>query len=100
MNSELKEISPTERKITVTIEPESLKETYNSVSRKYADRANIPGFRKGYAPLDIVRMEEILLDSMFILPTEKKVKELVITKEMVERKVPVFEVVSRTEEAA
>jgi len=56
MNSELKEISPTERKITVTIEPESLKETYNSVSRKYADRVNIPGFRKGYAPLDIVRM--------------------------------------------
>jgi ATP-dependent Clp protease ATP-binding subunit ClpX len=45
-------------------------------------------------------MEEILLDSMFILPTEKKVKELVITKEMVERKVPVFEVVGRTEEAA
>jgi ATP-dependent Clp protease ATP-binding subunit ClpX len=45
-------------------------------------------------------MEEILLDSMFILPTEKKVKELVITKEMAERKVPVFEVVGRTEEAA
>src|SRR5690242_11725642 len=56
MNSELRETSPTERSITVTIEPESLKETYNSVSRKYADRANIPGFRKGYAPLDVVRM--------------------------------------------
>jgi ATP-dependent Clp protease ATP-binding subunit ClpX len=44
-------------------------------------------------------LEEILLDSMYILPSEKKVKELVITKEMVERKVPVFEVV-RSEEAA
>jgi ATP-dependent Clp protease ATP-binding subunit ClpX len=44
-------------------------------------------------------LEEILLESMYILPSEKKVKELVITKEMVERKVPVFEVV-RSEEAA
>ena len=44
-------------------------------------------------------LEEILLESMYVLPSEKKVKDLVITKEMVERKVPVFEVV-RTEEAA
>jgi ATP-dependent Clp protease ATP-binding subunit ClpX len=45
-------------------------------------------------------MEEILLDSMYILPSEKKVKELVITKEMIERKAPVFELLTRTEEAA
>ena len=44
-------------------------------------------------------LEEILLESMYFLPSEKKVKELVITKEMVERKVPVFEIV-RSEEAA
>jgi ATP-dependent Clp protease ATP-binding subunit ClpX len=44
-------------------------------------------------------LEEILLDSMYLLPSEKKVKEIVVTKEMVERKVPVFEVV-RSEEAA
>ena len=44
-------------------------------------------------------LEEILLESMYVLPSEKKVKELVITKEMIERKVPVFEVV-RSEEAA
>ena len=44
-------------------------------------------------------LEEILLESMYVLPSEKKVKELVITKEMVERKAPVFEVV-RSEEAA
>ena len=44
-------------------------------------------------------LEEILLESMFVLPSEKKVKELVITREMVERQVPVFEVV-RSEEAA
>ena len=44
-------------------------------------------------------LEDILLESMFVLPSEKKVRELVITKEMVERQVPVFEVV-RSEEAA
>jgi ATP-dependent Clp protease ATP-binding subunit ClpX len=46
-------------------------------------------------------MEEILLDSMYILPTEKRVKELLITKDMVERKAPVFDIVGpRIEEAA
>jgi ATP-dependent Clp protease ATP-binding subunit ClpX len=46
-------------------------------------------------------LEEILLDSMYILPTEKKVKELVITREMIERKAPVLEVIKpRIEEAA
>jgi len=48
-------------------------------------------------------LEEILLESMYILPSEKKVKEIVLTREMIEKKVPVFEVVSpeeRAEEAA
>jgi ATP-dependent Clp protease ATP-binding subunit ClpX len=45
-------------------------------------------------------MEEILLESMYHLPTEKKVKEIVVTKDMVERKTPVFDVVARLDEAA
>ncbi|MBX3283659.1 MAG: ATP-dependent Clp protease ATP-binding subunit ClpX [Acidobacteria bacterium] len=46
-------------------------------------------------------LEEILLDPMYILPTQSNVNEIVITKEMIERKVPVFEIVdSRQEEAA
>ncbi len=45
-------------------------------------------------------MEEVLLDSMYILPSEKAVKDVVITAEMIEKKVPVFDVVSRREEAA
>ena len=45
-------------------------------------------------------MEEILLDSMYLLPSEKKVKDLVVTREMVERKVPIFEIINRNEEAA
>ena len=46
-------------------------------------------------------MEEILLESMYVLPSEKKVKDLLITREMVERKQPVFDVIApRIEEAA
>ena len=46
-------------------------------------------------------LEEILLESMYVLPSEKKAKDFVITKEMIEKKVPVFEVVGpRIEEAA
>ncbi len=45
-------------------------------------------------------LEEILLESMYHLPSEKKVKEIVVTRDMIERKAPVFEIVSRTEEAA
>ncbi len=45
-------------------------------------------------------LEEILLESMYVLPSQKKVKELLITKEMVERKTPVLEVVADLDEAA
>ena len=45
-------------------------------------------------------LEEILLESMYVLPSEKRVKDIVVTKEMIEQKVPVFEVLTRTEEAA
>ncbi len=45
-------------------------------------------------------MEEILLESMYHLPSETKVTEIVVTEEMIEHKVPVFAVMTRTEEAA
>lgn len=56
MKSELKEVSPTQREIHIQIDAESLRESYGKVSKKYASRANVPGFRKGYAPLDVVRL--------------------------------------------
>jgi len=56
MKSELKEVSPTQKEIHLQIDAAALKEAYGKVSQKYAKRANVPGFRKGYAPLDIVRM--------------------------------------------
>jgi len=46
-------------------------------------------------------LEEILLESMYVLPSEKKVKELLITRDMIERKAPVLDVIEpRIEEAA
>lgn len=56
MKSELKEISPTKREIHIEIDAASLKEAYGKVSQKYARGASVPGFRKGYAPLDVVRL--------------------------------------------
>jgi trigger factor len=56
MKSELKEVSPSQKEIHLQIDAEAVKEAYGKVSKKYAQRANVPGFRKGYAPLDVVRM--------------------------------------------
>ena len=45
-------------------------------------------------------LEEVLLESMYVLPSQKKVKELVITKDMIERRVAPLEVLHEFDEAA
>ncbi len=56
MKTEVVELSPTRREIKIEIEPQAVKSVYDSVSKTYATRANIPGFRKGHAPLEVVRV--------------------------------------------
>src|SRR5688572_218837 len=56
MKSEVKEISATQREIHIDIDAESLKQAYGLVCQKYAKKVSIPGFRKGLAPLDVVRL--------------------------------------------
>ncbi len=56
MKTELTEISPTQKEIKIEIEPETVREAYNKVSRKYAKAAQVPGFRKGLAPVDVIRL--------------------------------------------
>ncbi len=56
MKTELKEISPTQRELHIEIPAENLKEAYGRVSQKYAKGASVPGFRKGFAPLDVIRL--------------------------------------------
>jgi len=65
MKSEVKVISPTQKEIHLQIDADAVKEAYGRVSKKYASRASVPGFRKGLVPLDIVRLrfkEEIKSD--------------------------------------
>ena len=47
MKSEIKEVSPTQKEIHIEIDGEALKEAYGRVSKKYSQRANVPGFGKG-----------------------------------------------------
>ena len=56
MKSEIKELSPTERELKIEIDVATIKDVYGKVSQKYAKGANVPGFRKGYAPVDIIRL--------------------------------------------
>ncbi len=56
MKTELIEVSPTQKEIKIEIEPEAVKDAYNRVSQKYARAVTIPGFRKGLAPVDVVRL--------------------------------------------
>ena len=56
MNTELIEVSATQREIKIQIDAATIKEAYNKVSKKYASAANVPGFRKGNAPLDVIRL--------------------------------------------
>ena len=56
MKTEIVETSATEREIKIEIEAEVVREVYNKVCQKYAKGAQIPGFRKGYAPVDVVRL--------------------------------------------
>ena len=79
---------------------------FDNISLKFTDDALIAiateaHKRKVGARGLMMILEEILLESMYVLPSDKKVKELLITRDHVERKAPVFDLVGpRIEEAA
>ena len=56
MNTELIDKSATSKEIRIEVAPEEVRGVYDTVSRKYANQAQVPGFRKGMAPLDVIRM--------------------------------------------
>lgn len=56
MKTELKEVSPTQKELKIEVPAEDVRQVYNKVSQKYARAVSVPGFRKGFAPLDVVRM--------------------------------------------
>jgi ATP-dependent Clp protease ATP-binding subunit ClpX len=78
---------------------------FDNISLKFTDSALTAIAHEAYKRKVGARglmmiLEETLLESMYHLPSEKKVKEIVVTREMIERKAPVFEVIPRSEEAA
>ncbi len=74
MKTTLKEVSPTQKEIKLQIDTDTIKGAYNRVSKKIAGMVTVPGFRKGYAPIDVVRMrfqEEIKNDVLQSILPEK-----------------------------
>ncbi len=66
----LKVVSPTVRELDLEISPETVKKEYEKVLRDYVARVRLPGFRKGYAPKDMVQrmfeaeIKEEVLDNL------------------------------------
>ncbi|MCR4409203.1 MAG: trigger factor [Candidatus Saccharicenans sp.] len=66
----LKVVSPTVRELDLEISPEAVKKEYEKVLRDYVARVKLPGFRKGYAPRDMVQrmfeaeIKEAVLDNL------------------------------------
>jgi len=56
MKTELLEVSTTQKEITIEFEPEEVRDVYTKVCKKYAKAAQVNGFRKGFAPLDVIRI--------------------------------------------
>ncbi len=74
MKTELKDISPTQKELLIEIQGTELKDAYNKISQRYAKGASVPGFRKGFAPLDVIRLrykEEIKSEVLQMIVPEK-----------------------------
>src|SRR5215217_3629135 len=55
MKTELKDLSPTRKEITIEIEPAEIRSAFDRISQKYSKEATVPGFRPGHAPTSVVR---------------------------------------------
>jgi trigger factor len=56
MKTEVIDVSPTQKEIKIEIDGETVRDVYNKIAKKYAQAVTVPGFRKGLAPVDIVKM--------------------------------------------
>lgn len=74
MKTEITEISPTRKEIKIEIEAEAVKKVYQAICQKYSKLVTVPGFRKGFAPMDVVKMrynEEIQNETLRELLPDK-----------------------------
>lgn len=56
MKTELKDISPTQKELHIEIPAQKVKEVYTKVTQKFARSVSVPGFRKGLAPVDVIKL--------------------------------------------
>jgi ATP-dependent Clp protease ATP-binding subunit ClpX len=78
---------------------------FDNIKLKFTDDALLAVAKKAHERKVGARglmmiLEEVLLDPMYSLPSQKKIRELVVTKDMIEKKVSALEVISDVEEAA
>lgn len=55
MKTELTDVSPTRKEITIEIEPAQVRDVYDRISDDFGKQAKVPGFRPGHAPRSVVR---------------------------------------------
>lgn len=56
MNTELIDISTTNKQIRIEVSSDEIRRVYDYVGGRYAKKAQVPGFRKGLAPIDVIHM--------------------------------------------
>ena len=55
MKTELIDVSATRKEIKIEINADAVRETFDRITDRYAQLANVPGFRRGHTPKSVVR---------------------------------------------
>ena len=55
MKTELIDVSPTRKEIKIEIDGQTVLASYDRVTDRFAQQANVPGFRRGHTPQSVVR---------------------------------------------
>jgi trigger factor len=55
MKTEVVDVSQTRKELKIEIEAEEVRAEMDRVSRQYASQASVPGFRKGHAPVSVIK---------------------------------------------
>src|SRR5689334_6252433 len=55
MKTELTEVSPTRKEITIEIEQAQVQSAFDRISDEFSKQAKVPGFRPGHAPRSVIK---------------------------------------------
>ena len=85
MKVDIENIAACKKKVSVVIDPDKVKVTYNNLFKKYANKGSVQGFRKGNAPEHLVEnkygqaisqelQEQLLQGSVYDVLKENKIE--------------------------